>query len=395
MTKPNRNNKNPNCRIQIYNMETTYPPMAFNQLSQFLASGLTSRDGTAQLSQIRAAAHFLGIQKSPFIIHEIDAQLQNALMVGTDMEWYESGPKRITEVGISVLPVLQGPLSKPIHALNNMEVHHIRLKNTAHMINGEKCPGHPEEFEFGSTCFVDLQEAKQAFTEAFIQHDAYGNPRPIILCGHAIDNDLDILRKNFEIDLEAWDVIVLVLDTQAMAKELGMNPSHLMSLKSILEQYCVEEKYLHNAGNDIAQTMVAASLLAGEVTTGRGRYSPVNQIDVDNLKAMMRNRNTFSWGTPLFCTNCDSTEHLVGQCPKTYICTRCAYRASWKHMAHTHPVGKCVRPPFPCKDCIESTNKSRQRDAMTHYIEDCHLEKLRKIKSPPHEMVYSMRLLLV
>ncbi|KAF2438150.1 hypothetical protein P171DRAFT_341097, partial [Karstenula rhodostoma CBS 690.94] len=251
------------------------------------------------------------------------SQLKNALVLGIDMEWYESGPKRITEVGISVLPVSQAPLSKPVHALRNMEVHHLRLKETAHMVNGEKCPGHPEEFEFGSTCFVDAMEVKQALINTFIQYDAHGNLRPIVLFGHAINNDLDMLREYFDIDLAAWGVIVLVLDTQLMAQELGMHSGRLMSLKSILAQYSVEEKYLHNAGNDIAQTMVAASLLAGEIATGNGRYQPENQTDVDNLKAMMRNRSVLSWGTPLFCTNCDSTEHLVGQCPNTYLCTRC------------------------------------------------------------------------
>lgn len=355
-------------------MAANYQLMAFGQVGLFLANGLTSQNGPAQLSQAQAAAHILGIMKSPFIVYEVDAQLQNALMVGIDMEWYESGHKRITEIGISVLPVSQDPLSKPIHTLNDMQVHHLRLKDTAHMVNGEKCPGYPDEFEFGSTCFVDPAEAKQALTDTFVQYDAYGNIRPIILFGHAVDNDLDILRENFDIDLAAWGVIVLVLDTQIMAQELGMHSRRLMSLKNILAQYCVEEKYLHNAGNDIAQTMVAASLLAGDLATGRGRYQSEHQVNVDNLKAMLRNRSTLYWGTPLFCTNCDSTEHLVGQCPNTYLCTRCAHKSCWQHLAHTHPVEKCVRPAYPCKHCIESTNKQRQQDATMHYVEDCHFE---------------------
>jgi hypothetical protein len=352
-------------------MAVNYQPMPFGEIAQFLTDGFAS----VQLSQVQAAAHIFGIKKAPFLVYEISTQLKSAMIVGLDMEWYESGPKRITELGISVLPVPQSSPGKPIHALNNMGVHHMRLKETAHMVNGEKCPGHPEAFQFGSTCFVNATEAKQALLDVFFQYDLHMGIRPVVLVGHAIDNDIDILRQKFDFDLVALGVVVLVLDTQVMAKELGMNSGNPMSLKNILAQYSVEEKYLHNAGNDIAQTMVAASLLAGEFVTHRGRYLPENQVDVANLNVMLRNQNAGRWGVPVFCTNCDSTEHFVGQCPIAHFCPRCANSPSWKHTAHTHPMHKCVRPAFPCQVCAESTDKRRQKNSMTHYIEDCHFDK--------------------
>lgn len=315
------------------------------------------------------------MQKAPYIVYEIDSQLKDALLVGLDLEWYESGPPNvITEIGVSVLSAPQGPLAKPIHALNGMQVHHMRLKETAHMVNGEKVAGHPEAFQFGSTRFVDATEAKQALAEIFLRHDSHGFPRPIVLFGHAVDNDIDILREKFDFDLTALGVVVLTLDTQVMAKEHGMG-SRPQSLKSTLTQYSVVENYLHNAGNDVGQTMVAASLLAGELATGRGRYHADNQGDVDNLKATLRNRSMAYWGTSLFCTNCNSANHLVGQCPGKYFCNRCANNPQWKHKATTHPIEKCVRPAYPCKACVESTDQKRQQDSMNHYVEDCGFEK--------------------
>lgn len=359
---------------------TTNSPTFFEKMPEIsqdinLAQLKQSLERLPADTQAETAAHVLGFKKSPNISPEIDARLGSALMIGIDMEWYEFGPKRITEVGISVLPVSQVSSGKPIHALNAMDVHHLRLKNVAHMVNGERCPGHPEDFEFGSTSFVEEDEAKQALTDTFIRYDAHGELRPVVLCGHAIENDVEMLRNSFGVDLDAWGVFVLFLDTQVMAQEFGMEARRLMSLKSILAQYCVEEKYLHNAGNDVAQTMVAMSLLAGEFATKRGRYRSENQTDMKNVKALLQNRTTLGWGIALFCTNCDSTEHLVGQCPNAYHCTRCAYNAHWQHRAHTHPLGKCVRPAIPCQSCIESNDKKRQQEATSHYVEDCPSKK--------------------
>ncbi|KAJ4349502.1 uncharacterized protein N0V89_008118 [Didymosphaeria variabile] len=351
-----------------------WQPMTLSQLAQFLANGLDSRGGLTQRSHVQAAAHLLKMKQAPYIIPEIDFQLKDALLVGVDMEWHESNPHIVTELGISVLRLPQTMLGKPIHALNDMEVHHLRLKENAHWVNGEKCEGHPEDFQFGTTCFVDGTQAKQALSDTFKRYDTRGNLRPIILFGHAVGNDIDTLREQFDFDLAALGVIVLTLDTQVMAREVGLSSGN-MSLKNILGQYSVREKYLHNAGNDIAQTMVAASLLAGESVIGRGRYQPENQVDVDNLKAVLRNRSILYWGISVFCTNCDSTQHFVGQCPRTYLCTRCANNPSWKQNANTHPIEKCIRPASPCKACAKSTDATRQNDAMTHYIVDCPFEK--------------------
>lgn len=356
-------------------MATYHQPMALSQLQQFLANGLQSRDNSPQLQHIQAAADILGMKRAPYILYETEAQLQNASLVGLDMEWFESGPKMITEIGVSVLRVPKGPFSKPLEALNNMDVHHMRLQENAHMVNGEKCPGHPEEFQFGPSSFVDVNEARQALADVFLQYDADGNVRPVILFGHAVDNDLDVLREKFGFDLAASGVVVMILDTQVMARELGLESGRPMSLKRILAQYSVEEKFLHNAGNDVAQTMVAASLLAGEYDTGRGRYDAENQGQVDKLKALLRNRSSIHWGIPLFCTNCNSITHLVSQCPGKYLCTRCANNPQWADKATTHPIEKCVRPALPCKACIESDDPKRQEGAVTHYVEDCFFEK--------------------
>lgn len=350
-----------------------FQPFSLGQIEQFLSQGFKTDPAT--LSHLKATAHVLGLQKAPYIFYDVDMQLKNAIIVCLDMEWYESGPKKVTELGISVLPYQEGPFNKPIYAISQMNVHHMRLKENAHMVNGEKCPGHPENFQFGPTSFVDATQAQQALRDCFLHGAPNGQLRPVVLIGHAIDNDIEVLREHFGFDLASLGVIVMTLDTQIMAKELGMFGGRPMSLKNILGQYLVEEKYLHNAGNDAAQTMVAASLLAGDYATRKGRYEAFNQADVLNLKASLRNRNLVYWGIAKFCTNCEGTDHLVGQCPNKYFCPRCDSSAVWKENAATHPLEKCIRPAVPCQACMQSPDENRHRISMTHYIEDCSFEK--------------------
>lgn len=339
-------------------------------LSEFYGKALESR----KFRHVDLIAHTLRLKDCKDLpLKHIDI-LKRCIFRAIDLEWFESGPQRITEIGIAELDLL-GTATKPIIKIQNMRVHHMRLKDTAHLVNGLKCKGHPEEFSFGKTTFVNNNEANEALKDIFNRRDRSGNLQPIVLIGHAVDNDIDILRGKFNFDLAALGNVIMVLDTQVMASELGMNGQRKMSLQHTLQQFSIHEPHLHNAGNDVGQTMVAAALLAGVHATGEGRYMEENQKDVSNLKTTMRKSSTSYWGTPRFCTNCESAGHMVGQCPNHYWCQRCAAIPFFIHRASTHPIEKCRLPETPCKACSESELNYRRDGAPTHYSEDCPVDK--------------------
>ncbi|KAF1972645.1 hypothetical protein BU23DRAFT_397790, partial [Bimuria novae-zelandiae CBS 107.79] len=187
--------------------------------------------------------------------------LKNAIASGVDIEWYESGLKRITELGISTLPLDQTFTTDPLPKLNNMTVHHFRIKENAHLVNGRRCEGHLEDFQFGSTGFVTEQEARGVLN-ALLCQEGVGYLRPMILIGHAVENDIQVFRDHLHIDLAEYPIL-MTLDTQVMAKELGIEvpPGRKIGLRDLLDSYGVKNKlYLHNAGNDAALTTTVGCL---------------------------------------------------------------------------------------------------------------------------------------
>ncbi|KAK3214941.1 hypothetical protein GRF29_19g1751719 [Pseudopithomyces chartarum] len=340
-------------------------------LSQFYSETLQS----GKLRHVDMMAHTLGLKEHEGIFQEHRDILKRCVFRSIDLEWFELGPQRITEIGIAMLNRC-GSTSKPITKIQHMRVYHMRLKETAHLVNSLKCEGHPEDFSFGKTTFVTSSEAKQALNDSLVPRDLSGNLKPMVLIGHAVDNDIDVLREKFDFDLAALGNIVMILDTQVMASELGMNGQRKMRLGHILQQFHITEPYLHNAGNDAGQTMVAAALLAGEYATGKGRYADANRGDVNHVKALVRKHGKRPrWGVPRFCTNCESTEHMVGGCPNQYWCQRCAAVPNLVFRANTHPAAKCGLPETPCKKCVDSKSEYREYTALTHFTEDCHVDE--------------------
>ncbi|KAA8613586.1 hypothetical protein Ptr902_10072 [Pyrenophora tritici-repentis] len=123
--------------------------------------------------------------------------------------------------------------------------------------------------------------------DIFLQQDDSQSsppPRPIILLGHAVDNDTAMLKAAFGVDIEAMGVVVATLDTQVLATECEIaEPGRKMGLGRLLGSLGVEEAFLHNAGNDIVGTFVGALVLGctGAPTTmtrgDQGKYEELNK----------------------------------------------------------------------------------------------------------------------
>lgn len=328
--------------------------------------------------------------------------LQDAIIVGLDAEWYEHDPSLITELGVCVLDPRSIPKSSdnstagPLSAwdiLAALETHHVRIKPHAHLINKDFCSGHPENFQFGSTTFASISTAQEMLRSIFLRLDEHTSPRPVIFIGHAVDNDYEVLKQRFGIDVLSLGTIVSTLDTQTIAIEQSLSPNNRqISLKNLLAHYGLQEQYLHNAGNDIVTTLITA-LLMTHPSAPSSSPTPAS-LSYANLKPLLTAFNTASasphrpsYGQLRFCTKCDSELHTLRHCKVSMLhCEFCAADPELARGSHTHKTEKCVegarrkakklQNAVPCEWCVQSTDPKRYkgRGAYGHDSVDCPFE---------------------
>ena len=220
-----------------------------------------------QHTELEILRHFLGypIEGAPKTINE-------TLLIGLDTEWWEKDPKPTTEFGIGEFRTesLTG-LIPGVHAeniLTDIRVAHARIIPHAHLINKFRGAGNPEDFHFGTTVFVSPEEASHALTN-ILARPSTESPnmlRPVIFIGHAIDSDFEQMEKTFGIDLLKLGSIVKVIDTQDLAREVGIHGAKgpNIGLKDLMAYFNImgSNLNLHTAGNDVAYTMMLAILIA-------------------------------------------------------------------------------------------------------------------------------------
>lgn len=335
------------------------------------------------LSQSAILTHWLHPNPSPYLPPSHSTTLRSALLIALDTEWYEHSPSHITELGISLLDpqFLPSRRSNPWALLSTLVTQHVRVAPNAHLVNGDLCPGYPEAFQFGTTAFVSVEQARDMLRYSFTRMDRHGGKRPVVFIGHAVDSDVEVVRERFGLDIEALGVVVTTLDTQVLAREMGVAmPGRKIKLRDLLGRFGVEETFLHNAGNDVVGTMVAAMLMGcggGEMKTNAQAYQ--------GLKKRLRERSKVLYGSVLFCTVCDSDKHVAEYCRAVVHCEHCAtthktekcpemLKATAKQMADAKE-GRMNGPPYacPCHYCIESVDPKRYAHAYAygHQAEKC------------------------
>jgi hypothetical protein len=349
------------------------------------------------LTQSRVLSYYMRQEDTGgFASSAAEAALRNATVVCLDAEWYEHSPAHITELGLSILnptTVNADPWQWESfwRVMRHLVNFHVRIKPNAHLVNGELCPGHPDSFQFGRTSFVDKEQAHDLLKYAFQRHDESGRPCPIVFVGHAVDNDIQVLKEQFGFDIEALGVVVATIDTQVMAMELGIanTPGRKMRLSALLGKYGITEPFLHNAGNDTVTTMIAAMFMAYE-TLG---------TDFSSLYAnykIVAKANDGHKGGPvgdyMWCTRCEAKDHFASHCRAMLYCSYCAERGK---PATRHATGKCpeavkerkmeakkvvsvpqsskLRFAVPCPLCIESPDPKRHSEeyAYGHQEKEC------------------------
>lgn len=334
--------------------------------------------------------HFLGHR-----LPHAPALLDDAVIVGLDAEWFERGNKDITELGIAIIDTrdLSGAsFNSAWEVLEKMNVYHARIAENAHMVNTKYCPGRPDMFQFGQTRFVTKYEARQVLIDAFCHDDREGTRnRPVVFVGHAVDNDVEMMNKHFGIDLNSLGSIIATIDTQVLALEAGIAPKGtLLGLRGLLAVLGFHEQCLHTAGNDIAYTMITALQMAySDLNHSRfdlffDRVVTNDQPKVEYLKYLSSLKPGPKFGIPIFCTRCDSKEHMAEQCDVSVFCEKFAEHPKHYRYAHTHKMEKCgiiertPSPPvvIPCELCSMSIDPKRWKKAGTHVTEDCFFAKM-------------------
>ncbi|KAH9879562.1 hypothetical protein IAQ61_001380 [Plenodomus lingam] len=334
---------------------TDYIPHDWNS---FLAGFLLAR------SDVTILRHFLG-----FPIVGAPALLNEAAVVCIDTEWWQKEPNPTTEIGVAEL--ITEDLTLIPHAeniLTGMHVAHARIKSTAHLLNSFVGAGDPEKFHFGTTRFVSMTEAQSIVENTFArprQSSDDAQLQPIILIGHAVDNEFEVLERTFGVDLRSFGTIIKVIDTQEMARNAGIKGPNgpNIGLRDLLAYFNVKVPNLHTAGNDAAGTMIAAVLLGLQSIMYPLKDGPPSanlfgreiQDVVDDVMTLAKSRPAPTWGQPLFCTRCDRDNHSRHSCYAKVACIICQHSRVVRlyNAARTHTTDRCLYqyldlPPAEC-----------------------------------------------
>ncbi|KAE8827258.1 hypothetical protein PTNB73_09012 [Pyrenophora teres f. teres] len=284
-------------------------------------------------------------------------RLNDAAIIAIDTEWWQKHPNPMTELGISEL---QNKFILPNIYANNIltgvQTVHARLKPYAHLHNDFPGAGDPEKFELGTTKFVTEEEARQVLVDTFVRPHELDptNLQPIILVGHAVENEFEHILEAFGVDLLSYGTIVKVIDTQVMAEEAGIRGPRgpLISLKNLLSHFNLTVPNLHSAGNDAAATLMAAVLitLKENLYPGVGTNKPPAVVDNINIQwivsALLTENKTPAplWGVELFCTRCERENHLRANCFAKLQCEicKCSGVKRLYNASRTHAAGRCM-----------------------------------------------------
>jgi len=96
---------------------------------------------------------------------------EDVVFIAIDVEAYEHDNRRITEVGVSTLDTPD--LTDVVigegggNWISHIHSRHFRIREHVHLQNRDYCPGNANDFRFGSSEFVSLNEAADVVDECF------------------------------------------------------------------------------------------------------------------------------------------------------------------------------------------------------------------------------------
>ncbi|KAF2638746.1 hypothetical protein P280DRAFT_520197 [Massarina eburnea CBS 473.64] len=218
---------------------------------------------TGHLRHIDVFAWIHGRKPDLILPNHVGDAFQDAVCVGVDLEQMVGDrSKAVTEIGVFTLPVKRVVNGETfLSPLVNMEVHHARVRENAHKESDPPLGPFADKFQFGCSTFVTMDECRTLLRRCLgLENPVPRRTRHIVLIGHAISNDVEDINEQFGINLDDAGVIAVTLDTQIMAGELGIGHAagKPISLGKLIDLLDIKVDYLHNGGNDIVATVLAA-----------------------------------------------------------------------------------------------------------------------------------------
>ncbi|KAJ4348695.1 uncharacterized protein N0V89_010073 [Didymosphaeria variabile] len=234
--------------------------------------------------QLKRAQRYLGLRpaatdgpSAPPTIPAVDvsrsapfAYDRSVVFICVDVEAYEKGHRKITEVGMATLDtrdlihVAPGKDGKAWRDL--IQTRHFRVTEFAHLVNSEYVAGCPGSFFFGESEFVSLKDLPTSVAACFeppfcakpgetphADNIERGDRRNLIFLGHDTLTDVKYLQ-----DI-GFDPLVLpnLLEAQDSASlfRVWQREDQTTKLARILEKFDIDYFGLHNAGNDAMYTV--------------------------------------------------------------------------------------------------------------------------------------------
>jgi len=275
---------------------------------------------------------------------------KSTIVIIMDCEKFEYEPRCLTEYGLhtftreEMAAVLTNPGAYGENMLHAIYYYHIRLLETAHYVNRKWCPGNPENNRFGVTRFATNQQAKDFLTHSIAwpvdATKSDGDKCPVVLLGHAVDNELEMLRQ-LGVDPSVISNVVAIIDTQKIAKEKGIyGRGNEISLATLMSRYDVSFRDSHTAGNDAAYTMIAAlQMVMGKelpAPAGRSLQDVIDDLEVYSEGVVP------DVGIARYCTRCGKKNHNRLDCIGSIKrCEKCL-KAGHKGAAYTHITKLCT-----------------------------------------------------
>jgi hypothetical protein len=269
------------------------------------------------------------------------------VIVCVDVEAYERDNRRITEVGVSTLDTLDLAGISPREGGENWIAHirsrHFRIRGREHLENKDFCPGNANNFQFGTSEWVNLDAAAEAVDQCFeypfsaqFKHkekdnidradppvapnctDAQKGPkkRNIIFLGHDIRNEFEYLRTlgsqifgpsrvtypivAMEINAhgtghsETLSSIIEALDTGVLYRVLVRDTQN-QSLGKMMLGLGRTAFHLHNAGNDARYTLEALIALLIKTRVLEDEATLNERTNTENEKRTDAGATTASW----------------------------------------------------------------------------------------------------
>ncbi|OAG00030.1 uncharacterized protein CC84DRAFT_1103249, partial [Paraphaeosphaeria sporulosa] len=230
----------------------------------------------------------------------------HTVVICLDTEGWDADSERLKELGMNTfeagdMTMLASPGPWGEEILERIYFYFARIEKNAHLINKNASKGHPDNNRFGIQRFLDDQAVIDFLTSAFEWPLNYpmvdGYVCPVVILGHALNNDIEKIEKFLSWSPRTKGNLVKLIDTQVIAREVGhwTHPSNEIGLQRLVGNMGFEHRDGHTASNDAAMTTIAAiQLVLDDIHKGPNQPCSLQDV-VDNIEALSQGQG-WSWG---------------------------------------------------------------------------------------------------